>query len=98
MWKIYDFPKLEEGGGFELLRAQEGGGKLLNVIPVPQSGYSVNYLKKVVHSAKIYIRPFQKKLSLEPVNDEVGSVQIIILLFYILYSWMSRLECQRKYA
>ena len=76
-YELYShFPKLEEGGGFELLRAQEGGGKLLNVIPFPQTGYSVSYLKTVVHSAKVYIRPLQKNLSLEPTNDEVGSVQI----------------------
>ncbi len=65
------FPKLRHAGGFELLRAQEGGGKVLTPIAAPQSGYCVTYLKQVVHNAKIYIRPLQRDLSLESDNDEV---------------------------
>ena len=30
-----------DGGGFELLRVPEGGGKQLDVIASPESGYSV---------------------------------------------------------
>lgn len=64
------FPKLSDAGGYEFLRAQEGGGKLLSPIVLPPNGYSTNYLKAVVHSAKIYIRPLQRDLSLEPVENE----------------------------
>ena len=68
---LYNFPKLSEAGGFELLRAAEGGVKQLDVIVAPDSGYSVSYLRAVVHHAKIYIRPMQRNLSLDPVKEEV---------------------------
>lgn len=80
------FPKLRNAGGFELLRAQEGGGKLFSAIVVPQAGYSVGYLKTVVHNAKIYIRPLQRDLSLEPDNDEVHVyAETNMLMVFIVY-------------
>ena len=65
------FPRLSGGGGFELLRVPEGGGKQLDVIATPESGYTTVYLKAVVHHAKVYIRPLQKDLCLDPVKEEV---------------------------
>ena len=68
----YQFPQLLECGGFELLRVPEGGGKHLDVIASPENGYTTSYLRAVVHHAKIYIRPLQKSLSLEPIKEEVS--------------------------
>lgn len=65
----FEYPKLSSAGGFELLRVPEGGGKHLEVIPSPDNGYTVSYLRAVVHHAKIYIRPLQQDLSLEPLKD-----------------------------
>ena len=67
----FHFPDLVNAGGFELLRVPEGGGKLLEVIASPSSGYSVTYLRAVVHQAKIFIRPLQRDLSLDPMDVEV---------------------------
>ena len=67
------FPQLRDAGGFELMRTSEGGGKQLEVIATPDSGYDVPFLKAVVHHAKIYIRPLQNNLSLSPLKKEVGS-------------------------
>lgn len=67
----FQFPKLSDSGGFELLRIPEGGGKQLDIIAAPETGYTVSYLRAVVHHAKIYIRPMQRNLSLEPVKKEV---------------------------
>ena len=61
---LEQFPKLSGGGGYELLRS-ERGQKLLTV---PASGYTVSYLKTVAHSAKIYVRPLQRDLSIEVEN------------------------------
>ena len=66
----YQFPKLADSGGFELLRVPEGG-KQLDVIASPPNGYTVSYLRAVVHHAKIYIRPLQKDLSLEAIKEPV---------------------------
>lgn len=66
-----EFPKLVEGGGFELLRASDSGGKELVPIDIPHDGYSVEYLQAVVKS-KIYIRPLQKDLDESPLEDKVN--------------------------
>ena len=67
------FPKLSEGGGYELLRTAEGNNKLLDVIPVPPGGYTASFLKDIVMQAKVYIRPIQKDLFLESVQlSETG--------------------------
>ena len=67
------FPKLSEGGGFELLRVNDRGGatRKLELINPPESGYDVMFLKAVVQQAKIYIRPLQKDLSCSPSKEEV---------------------------
>ena len=69
---LFQFPKLKQAGGFELLRVPEGGGKLLQVIASPGSGYTVEYLHAVVHHAKIFIRPMQNNLSADPETSQVG--------------------------
>ena len=81
---LFQFPKLFEAGGFELLRVPEGGGKQLDVIAAPDSGYTVSYIRAVVHHAKIYIRPMQRNISLDPVKEEVRDIGIIIILHYYI--------------
>lgn len=68
---VFQFSKLSGSGGFELLRVPEGG-KQLDIIASPESGYTVSYLRAVVHHVKIYIRPMQKDLSLEPMKELVS--------------------------
>ena len=67
-----EYPKLMDGGGFELLRVMEGGGKGLEVIQIPETGYTPEYLKAVIHHAKIFIRPLQKALDVQPQNTAVS--------------------------
>ncbi len=77
---IYDeliaiFPKLRGGGGFELLKTHERS-KVLCEIEVPPAGYTVAYLKAVLHNAKAFVRPLQRDLSLEPEKEEVSIISI----------------------
>ena len=77
--EIYDevlstFPKLRGGGGFEMVRVSEGGGRVLRVIACPQNGYSVPYLSAVVHNAKVYLRPLQKDLNIGEDSDAIDEV------------------------
>ena len=58
------FPKLYDGGGFELLQQRCNNTRQLDVVPVPQCGYNVEFLQSVVANAKLYIRPMQKELDL----------------------------------
>ncbi len=77
----HHFPRLRDGGGFELMRVPECGGRQLDTIAAPECGYSVPYLKAVVHHAKIFIRPLQKDLCLDPIKHEV-SLYITILYHF----------------
>ncbi len=68
----YHFQKLQYAGGFEMLRLADSGLRLLQVIPIPPMGYTVPYLKAVVHNAKIYVRPLQKNLDTDFCQNEVS--------------------------
>ena len=71
------FPKLSDGGGFELLRINDrGAAKTLEVINAPDAGYDVMFLKADIHQAKIYIRPLQKDLSCSPTKGEVSNIRL----------------------
>ena len=69
---IHNFLKLARGGGYDLLRCSDRGGRELILIDRPKSGYTPQYLKSVVCSAKIYIRPLQKDLDLSHSNEAVS--------------------------
>lgn len=62
-----NYPKLRDGGGFELLRITGSTrSRQLSVIPCPNEGYTVNYLRDprtLVGHATVYIRPLQRDLS-----------------------------------
>lgn len=74
---LLNFPKLCEGGGFELLTVSDRGGKDLKLLQPPQGGYTTEFLKSCVNYAKIFIRPLQHNLSMS-CNDllEVSIVAI----------------------
>lgn len=76
---LYAFAILREGGGYELLRVSDCGPRnTLHVIPQPAQGYSVSYLKEVVRQAKVYIRPVQRDLQMNPeVQSAPDSVTIL---------------------
>ena len=71
-WEFHDellrrFPKLADGGGYELLRTC-GNSRELHVIPPPSGGYTTSYVKSIVNHAKVYVCPLHKDLSLEEVT------------------------------
>ena len=98
-WEFHEeimsaFPKLSEGGGYELMRTQPNNNRELCVIPPQSGGYTVEYLKNIVSQAKIFIRPIQKDLSLTPlvVNEDLVSLRIMyvyIILSVILSTFCS---------
>ena len=63
------FPKLADGGGYELMRTKQNNSELY-VIPSLSGSYTAEYLKSIVGQAKVYIHPIQRDLSITPVNDE----------------------------
>ena len=66
------FPKLKDGGGYEILRTADGRKQLI-VVPCPPGGYTITYLKGVLNQAKAYVRPIQKSLSL---SVELGPCEV----------------------
>ena len=66
------FPKLQQGGGFELLKiAGTTRSRNLQVLPCPSNGYTIAYLKDpstMIGQAAIYIRPLQQDLPLDHVH------------------------------
>ena len=52
---------------------------------MPQQSYSVPYLRAVVHSARIFIRPLQRDLSLLPDKEvKIGSTHFVRLCMNII--------------
>lgn len=92
------YPKLSGGGGFEFMRVPEGGGKMLDVIASPDSGYTVSYLKAVVHHAKIFVRPLQQDLSLDPDDHEVSQYIIDYYSHYLflMHTYRIVLLCKKN--
>ena len=64
------YPKLKDGGGFELLRSGSPNSKLALIIP-PAGGYSVPFLRDAagLGQALAYIRPLQMDLGTEAVQS-----------------------------
>ena len=63
------FPKLDQAGGYSLCRTETGRRKLVTL----RGPYSTEIIKDSVGQGKIFIRPLQCNLSMEPVEsvDEV---------------------------
>jgi len=57
------FPKLKNGGGFELLRCAPNSRELLPIGPRVAS--TPKLLKRRVGNGRVYVRPLQRDLSLE---------------------------------
>lgn len=65
---VNKFPELGQRGYAILRTNNEGGrGKDLMKLPMPASGFSVEYLKNVLGQAKGYLRPLQGDI---PLDDE----------------------------
>ena len=66
---LENYPRLRDGGGYELLRTQHRSTTRLEILHLtPAAGY-VLHLKEAIASAKIYVRPLQKDLNLEPLPE-----------------------------
>ena len=67
------FPRLQSGGGFEVLRAVGGGGgqRPLHFVPPGREGYPLSHIKERFPQAAVYIRPLQADLDESPLVYEV---------------------------
>ena len=81
------YPKLKEGGGFEILRRGPSPSEL-TLIPPPPSGYTVKFLRDStgLGQAIAFVRPLQCNLNREAIlpvsdNSQVGIENIIRYIF-----------------
>lgn len=65
---IEAFPKLRDGGGFELLRALPSTRRLEPLSPVISK--TIKLIKCVLGNSRIYVRPIQKDLDLHFSDDK----------------------------
>lgn len=69
------FPKLREGGGYEMLRCKPASRDL--VLMGPRVSSTPKLLKRRVGNGKVYIRPLQRNLSLEALDEEDDEVKVV---------------------
>ena len=77
------FPKLCEGGGFEIMRTgHQGSNSSLTTITPPASGYSVPFLRDSsgLGQALAYIRPLQRDLDSNPVFEVTFLLPIVVVI------------------
>ena len=77
------YPKLKEGGGYEMLRCKPASRDLLLI--GPRIASTPKLLKRRVGSGKVYLRPLQRDLSLdiEEDGDDVKGVSILLLYCHV---------------
>ena len=79
---ISSFPKLENCGGFELLKCRPNS-KELDTISVMVT-QSPAMLKSVMGSGRLFIRPIQQNLDLEPHTTPAVEVYILYMFQFII--------------
>ena len=62
------FPKLNQAGGYELLRCLQNSRSLVR-LQRPEEGFTPLTLKEEVGNVRIYIRPIRNDLSMSPVAE-----------------------------
>ena len=66
---LAEFPVLEKTGGYSLFRPNTNSYDLI-MIQAPQGGITIRYLKDIVRSARLYIRPLQCSITAESDEEE----------------------------
>lgn len=77
---LSNFPKLREGGGFEMLRCIPNT-KDLDVIS-PSIANSAKLLKASIGNARVFLRPIQRNLDVNVDNDVVPKCEVRCLVVY----------------
>ena len=80
---VHAYPDLEFCGGYCLMRLGSGSSELVTVEP-PRSGLNVRYLRDILKSAKLFVRPLQKDLEeKESEESTVVSVCVCVCVFVL---------------
>ena len=76
------YPRLKDGGGFELLHSGQSVKDVV-LIPLPPGGYSVSFLKNCgLSQSTIYIRSIQKDLDTTPISNNPSEDAVSLVLIW----------------
>ena len=80
---LENYPRLRDGGGYELLCTKHRSTTQLEILnPRQTAGYNVFHLKEDIASAKVYVKPLQWDLNLNPlIPTEI--VEVIFNFFHV---------------
>jgi len=80
---LESYRKLKEAGGYELMHTKfTSTSKLEILLPKGNAGHNVLDLKEIVASARIYVTPLQKDLSLEQ-TEEASLVSSLVITNFV---------------
>ena len=69
------YPEIEDCGGYTLMRLGCGSNELVT-IESPKDGLNVRYLRDILKSAKLFVRPLQRDIEIE-VKKEDGDPDLV---------------------
>ena len=80
------YPHLKDCGGYCLMRLRSGSSELVT-IESPKSGFTMKYLKDILKTAKLFIRPLQKDIEEASVKEEEeNEVYYVVLIVRVAFS------------
>lgn len=82
------YESLGECGGYTLLRLATNSSDLLEIQP-PKAGMSTRYLKDIVKSAKLYVRPLQADIMCTEGTD----FKLVFYYFSCLSTFFAFIDC-----
>jgi hypothetical protein len=65
-----EYPKLADGGGYELMRLPPNS-RTLEIIQPPTEGYTPLFLSRVMGTSRTFIRPISRSLNMAKTTDIV---------------------------
>jgi hypothetical protein len=78
------YPKLRDGGGFELLRCKPNSRELLVI--GPRVSNTPKLLKRRVGNGRVYVRPVQRDLELDAEEDSDDVKGVSVCYSYNIYT------------
>lgn len=66
---LTSYPELDGCGGYSLMRLGCGSSELVTIEP-PKGGLNVRYLRDILKSAKLFVRPMQKDIEVKEEDED----------------------------
>ena len=91
------YPALETCGGYSLLRLGSGSSSLVMIEP-PCGGFIVRYLRDILKTAKLFIRPIQKDIESDDEERESSNNGVCAYLRKYFKRYTYNVACLVSYT